>query len=415
MSTDDGLTRSACSLPANPSRLGTASSKRLRSIDFLRGIAALAVVVHHSAMYGIQPTQRWFRPFAIIAAQGYLGVPLFFVISGFCIHLGWARQKVRGPQASVSWYGFWQRRIFRLYPPYLGVLVLSMALVTVGYVFGIDTSIISQYPNPKGRWIALDFLSHAVMAHGLLPKFDKMGGNPPFWTLAREEYLYVLYAPLLLFRRKVGLKFSIAAVALAGVVFPILFIPFVPARSIWWQTIHSSAIALWVEWAIGMVAVEAYYGLINLPDILYRPWMSVFWGMSAKYCEIRELPSVAAIFWALCFVTLVNYCVRREKTGQWFTGRVAAWFTGVGVFSYSLYLVHYPTEAVAKRMLGGLATTRNPLLYLLNAILLSVAAYWASQLFFHLVERRFLNSRWPQRGTGSSPSRQIEPRDASVS
>jgi len=369
------------------------SAGRLRSIDFLRGIAALAVVAHHCATYGTQPTSPWFQPLAGVAAQGYLGVPLFFVISGFCIHLGWTRQQVIEAKSRISWLSFWRRRIVRLYPPYFVVLLFSMLLVVVSYVLHVNTAIVAEYPAPKSRWMALDFLAHTVMAHGFSPLFDKLGGNPPFWTLAREEYLYLLYAPLLLLRRKTGLRFSVAAVTAAGFIFPLLFIPFVKAGSPWWKTIDSSAIVLWIEWVMGMVAVEACYGLTKLPEILYKPWMSVVWAVPAKYCEVKELHSTAAVLWALCFVSLVNYCVRRETKGQWFTGKVANWFVRVGVFSYSLYLTHYPVEAVAKHMLGPLAHTTNPTLYFLSAMLLGVAGYWVARLFFYLVERRFLSPR----------------------
>jgi len=53
-------------------------SSRLKSLDCLRGIAALAVVLHHAINYGNQlPTAKWFTPVHSILDQGYLGVPLF--------------------------------------------------------------------------------------------------------------------------------------------------------------------------------------------------------------------------------------------------------------------------------------------------------------------------------------------------
>ena len=50
----------------------------------------------------------------------------FFVISGFCIHLGWARQEAQAGGATTDFFAFWRRRIRRLYPPYLVVLGLYL-------------------------------------------------------------------------------------------------------------------------------------------------------------------------------------------------------------------------------------------------------------------------------------------------
>ncbi|RYE87574.1 MAG: hypothetical protein EOO75_14305 [Myxococcales bacterium] len=83
----------------------------------------------------------------------------------------------------------------------------------------------------------------------------------------------------------------------------------------------------------------------------------------------------------------------REGTGRWPHGGLVGWMAGVGVFSYSLYLVHYPVRMVGKRLLMPWAQTSNPLVYLLVAALLAVAGYLAARVYFWLVERHFLNTR----------------------
>src|SRR5688500_19524117 len=97
--------------------------KRLASIDCLRGIAALAVVLYHALLFGRYDMVEapWFRAVAFFLGHGYLGVPLFFVISGFCIHLRWAQRHLRDRGDTVDFVSFWKRRIHRLYPSYLAV------------------------------------------------------------------------------------------------------------------------------------------------------------------------------------------------------------------------------------------------------------------------------------------------------
>ena len=60
---------------------------------------------------------------------GYLGVPLFFVISGLCIHLPAARALAAGRSAAPRWREFFRRRFWRLHPPYLAALALAAGLL----------------------------------------------------------------------------------------------------------------------------------------------------------------------------------------------------------------------------------------------------------------------------------------------
>ncbi len=77
------------------------SPERLRGIDALRGIAALGVVFYHAVEQGknVLPNNLLQYPVRLIqfgSSFGYIGVFLFFVISGFCIHLQWAKAQAAG-------------------------------------------------------------------------------------------------------------------------------------------------------------------------------------------------------------------------------------------------------------------------------------------------------------------------------
>ncbi len=107
------------------------------TLDAMRGGAALAVVTYHAL--GVAPFTapsgwEWWLP--QIAAQvvhfAYAGIYLFFVISGFCIHLFWARARAAGVEKPVvNFLSFWKRRVRRLYPPYFVALVLYLVLPRV--------------------------------------------------------------------------------------------------------------------------------------------------------------------------------------------------------------------------------------------------------------------------------------------
>ena len=74
---------------------------RLRGIDALRGAAALGVVLYHAVdqSKNALPNNLFHYPVRLVqvaSSFGYIGVFLFFVISGFCIHLQWAKSRAAG-------------------------------------------------------------------------------------------------------------------------------------------------------------------------------------------------------------------------------------------------------------------------------------------------------------------------------
>jgi peptidoglycan/LPS O-acetylase OafA/YrhL len=285
--------------------------------------------------------------------------------------------------------GFWRRRLHRLYTPYLVTLCLCMVLVVVSYSTGISSPLVDRYPEPRPRWIAIDFLAHLGMLHGLHPILDRSGGNAPLWTLAREEYFYLMYFPLLWWRRQQGLGITLGCVLALGLFLPKLMALVLSPGSPWWWTVNTSSPVLWIQWCLGMVSAEAYHRVLTLPSWCGAPVLVFAWAGAALVGD--HFGSLfSPLLWGMTFFTLINYCIARERANRWPRGKLFRWMSGVGVFSYSLYLIHYPIRAITKRLLGPFAETANSGLCLVNVLLISIAGYVAGILFFHAVERRFL-------------------------
>lgn len=167
-------------------------SGKFVGVQYLRGIAALLVVLHHIR----NPVEGLFNPVAGYSA-GQRGVDVFFVISGFIMFTA-ARDE--------SFVQFLLRRVVRVVPLYwLATLALAAVLAVSGKM---DTA----------HWVALGlsllFVPHysAELPGAIMPLLD------PGWTLNYEMFFYLLFAVALLTRRVVpSMTAAIAALVLAGV------------------------------------------------------------------------------------------------------------------------------------------------------------------------------------------------------
>ncbi len=134
------------------------------ALDGVRGVGVLAVTANHFAL-----------PFA---SRGALGVDIFFALSGFLITSILAEEWRRN--GSIQLGKFYLRRVLRLYPALLLMLLLVGPLAT----------------NPAYLLSSLTYLTNWVIALKIQPLNLELGHT---WTLAIEEQYYLLWPPLLLF------------------------------------------------------------------------------------------------------------------------------------------------------------------------------------------------------------------------
>ena len=377
---------------------------RFRSIDFLRGVSALAVVMGHALIAAPYFTiaGAWFAQLVeTIFWLAATAVPMFFVVSGFCIHLSQIRHE---GGARFRFAAFWRRRMWRLYPTYFVAVCASIGLVLLMWAAGRGVELLARYPEPRGSWIAADFAMHVLMLHGLHPVFDQGAANPPLWSLAREEYLYLMYPLLLLLRRR--LPWHTLAGLLVGMSIMIQWMAPRLATQEWaWQLI-TSAPALWIQWHLGVVAADAYRGVIRLPVF----WRQVRWVPG--WLMLGYLTPPGTVFVGLAYFTVVNACVSREADGRWPANGVCDALSRVGLWSYSLYLIHHPAQTVALALILRVAPTAGLAGFLGRAMLLTIAGCIAGRLLFVVVERHFLSASLPSGRLAPGPAGMHDPSEA---
>jgi peptidoglycan/LPS O-acetylase OafA/YrhL len=156
------------------------------SLDGLRGVAVLMVMVHHGTSF---------------APGGFLGVDVFFVLSGFLITALLMQEWERA--GSISLRNFYARRALRLLP---ALLVLLTVLLVAPGLFGFGA-----VPRKLVLGV-LFYVANWLLAFQLV----EMGVFNPTWSLAIEEQFYFLWPPLLavLLWLKVGRRWLLFLVLL---------------------------------------------------------------------------------------------------------------------------------------------------------------------------------------------------------
>ncbi len=196
-------------IPAAPTTATIVEERRRRSgselyvggLDGLRAIAVVAVVVYH------------FAPSVLPA--GFLGVDVFFVVSGFLI--GRLVTREIGRSGTVSLRAFWVRRARRLLPALATVTVVVLSIAAV-------KSSSAEMHNLRTQAIgALFYCGNWVLIFTKSNYFTSLGRPSPFlhlWTLALEEQFYIVLPLALFAARRVVVRrpVVVATVAFAGAV-----------------------------------------------------------------------------------------------------------------------------------------------------------------------------------------------------
>lgn len=154
---------------------------RLDVIDGLRGIAILIVVCYHAWLVTGQRFELQFSGVTLsiqfIATTGFLGVDLFFFLSGFCLFYPYARRHFEGHSAQPL-REYARRRILKIVPSY----IVALTIFTLAF------------HDRFASWLtaAGHFTAHLLFIHSLFaPTFDSISG--PFWTLAIEVQFYLVF------------------------------------------------------------------------------------------------------------------------------------------------------------------------------------------------------------------------------
>jgi peptidoglycan/LPS O-acetylase OafA/YrhL len=321
-----------------------AGSVKYHALDVLRGVAALWVFAFHLhigyAIVGLNPiVEAVFR-------RGFLGVPMFFVISGYCLMASARSAARRGESAR----GFLYRRWLRIYPPFwcsIAVLVALPFLIEAISSLKTRNYVIpaTSFPTSASEWVGILTMTQIFRSHGqdLHEAFASI--NSVYWTLAIEVQFYVIVALAL-----ASGKLLWSVTALSGLVALIpaaytcgLFLPY------------------WPMFAFGVIL----YWLLEhgwTPDLLFgrnaRAILALLLGLIVLGCWTifvctdfattgPDSPSLGLFSFAVVFAVLLWLGHPLDQAAASFLsprGARPAWPLRVllitGAMSYSIYLLH---------------------------------------------------------------------------
>lgn len=349
--------------------------RAIPALDGLRGLAVLLVLASHAANVGLPVL-----PGLSLSGTGKSGVYLFFVLSGYLLTRILLAKPAAAWRQGHTWADYAWRRVLRIWPLYLVVLLTSAALTAFG---------VAWWP------FALD--GAALVRHLLL-----QDGVSVLWSIP-VEFKYYLWLPL------VALGFRLARGPwLAGLLLAALL-----------------AFAAWL-WPAGA-------SLVN--DIRLGPYLPLFFcGAFAAWVSLRWQASLgvgtrgAALLGALAFIALVatvpsvwrllvDSAAGNDVNHRWFLFFGVAWsalllavvhgpewlrrpfeWTALrwsGRVSFSAYLWHMPVLALVMGPMG-----LDGVVALLALLVGTALASWLS---YRLFEAPFQGLRWPRRA--ATPAR----------
>ena len=394
--------------PAGSKRRARARLRQVPGLDGLRGLAVLAVVIYHF--------------FGDILPGGYLGVDMFFVLSGFLITSLLVREfNVTG---RISLKGFWLRRFRRILPAALIVLSICTAIVSL---IGGDLAVGIREQFLGTFFFVNNWTQIATSQTYFAPNEVQVFAH--YWSLAVEEQFYLIW-PLLMLgvfaisRRKpkrLPIAVSLILACASAVAMALLYSPGEdPTRVYYGTDTHAFGLLIGAMLSLLMTSTDKDMDADSWPAtnkgilagtvgsfalvgyLAQLVWMGADRDFTYRGGLVLTSVLGAAMIWAV---------VRESGPLTWiFRTRVMRW---LGQRSFSLYLWHWPVVMIVHALSDAPSWLLGLLSLPLSCVLAEVTyqfvenpfrcagfrptwhAYWAARPSAQEVKDGFGKAMWP--------------------
>jgi peptidoglycan/LPS O-acetylase OafA/YrhL len=351
----------------------------IKSLDGLRGLAVLLVFLFHLGRLG-------FSSFGF--EIGWIGVQLFFVLSGYLITRILLDQKNTDLKTYLK--GFYWRRTLRIFPLYFGYLLLLL----VAFLF---LAIPPNFLSFAGYLFSYTF-NYSILFSGL--EINRLFTH--LWSLCVEEQFYVIWPFLIYFLSPNQIKRLIIALIIATPVIRFFLFEIVGSfssdpetigTSIYWFTFsHFDAFAIggginflgdkalslkpqkWVFVLAGVCAVAGFLNYLSLSNVLLS---SIGYPIheTANLQFVWSYSLLNLFFASVVWLLIYSDSKILSSTIPVFLGRI----------SYGIYVFHFPIMGLLANKFGTVIV--NEIVTILINLFLTIGAAWLSYFLF---ESRFL-------------------------
>src|SRR6056300_1230088 len=303
-------------------------------IDGLRAIAVGAVILYHAqiTILGNQPFKG-----------GFIGVDIFFVISGYLITSIILKELVT--TGSFSFKHFYERRIRRILPALLVVILVSLPFA---WMYLLPTSFIDF---SKSILYSLGFSSNFYFYYSGQQYGAESGLLKPFlhtWSLSVEEQFYILFPIVLLVIFKYFIKYLIHILILGFIIslglaewtsrnYPSTSYYFLHTRM--WELLVGSILAYFEITKGHRSQNKILNSILPIVGLFLIILTIIFFKLYFRHPSLYSLPAIVGTCLIIWFSNKDEIITKILSTKL---------FVGIGLISYSLYLWHYPIFAFSR-------------------------------------------------------------------
>jgi peptidoglycan/LPS O-acetylase OafA/YrhL len=306
-------------------------------IDTFRGFAAMWVILYHSrvdlwvgfheirsqpgAYSTLERLSAWL---SLPAACGGSAVMLFFLISGFCVHLPYA---ANSRPINIKHYSL--RRAFRILPPYLFAVIFTCSLEWLVYRLGGDS------PTPWHQVFRVATLSQNYGEHA-----GQLLTNGSLWSLPVEVELYVSYLVFFFLLKKIAGRVTAMVISTVSLLATIGYLHGI-------KDLGQNFLFFWAVWCAGALLAE-WFKRGRMPEFKTWNWLSlIIFSASAIWGESRQWPlAILTYVWAAAYFHVIWLALLHPAALYRFPDWCVRLFVWLGTISYSAYLIHGPLFAL---------------------------------------------------------------------
>lgn len=369
----------------------TSSGSYTPEIDGIRFVAIFFVLLQHSTERILRraPAEYFgphLKPLLAFFERGYVGVSIFFALSGYILVGGLLKSYSQGRLDRKQVGRYFLRRVCRIEPPYVvAVVIIFIATSTL--------HLSSQYTRAFGA--GGDQGPHLIATLLYLHNLIFAGRStilPIAWSLEVEVQFYIL-APAIVFgaiaagKRSQWLPLAIVAVTVVA-----------SGAAIAVSKPYMTLLVYWFYFAAGILVAYAEYARPNIAYNRRLMDLGFIAGLAGLFLSV-DVAQVSGIAYAVLNFVFCLFVIGGALKGDLARRALAnPTIATIGGMCYSIYLVHLPVLEVVASPVVKVFRRLPPYVFLsVSVLVLLFVALFVSAIFFRLIERPFMNPEIPKK------------------